>query len=169
MVTVEMHQQPGDRVCRNEAIGGNHFGPVTVCMHPAGVECRPDVDVWSSRYIWPPSVMRRLLSALAPAGSKSLSWDWYPTTRTTLDLVSLCCKFLVSHVLSPFCCRGSQRRSYRQLWRGKSLTYTRRTTVGIIHSKYLLDWLLETILSALKSSVSLWLLEATSDTNTDFE
>lgn len=27
-VTVEMHQQPNDRSCANEAIGGNHFGPV---------------------------------------------------------------------------------------------------------------------------------------------
>lgn len=27
-VTVEMHQQPGDRSCANEAIGGDHFGPV---------------------------------------------------------------------------------------------------------------------------------------------
>jgi len=31
-VTVEMHQQPGDRACRNEAIGGNHFGPVLAYM-----------------------------------------------------------------------------------------------------------------------------------------
>ncbi|KAF8911200.1 glycosyl hydrolase family 61-domain-containing protein [Mucidula mucida] len=31
-VTVEMHQQPGDRSCANEAIGGNHFGPVIVYM-----------------------------------------------------------------------------------------------------------------------------------------
>lgn len=35
-VTVEMHQQAGDRSCENEAIGGNHFGPVTVYM--AGVD-----------------------------------------------------------------------------------------------------------------------------------
>ncbi|OTB03764.1 glycoside hydrolase family 61 protein [Hypoxylon sp. CI-4A] len=27
-VTVEMHQQPGDRDCTREALGGNHFGPV---------------------------------------------------------------------------------------------------------------------------------------------
>ena len=27
-VTVEMHQQPGDRSCANEAIGGDHWGPV---------------------------------------------------------------------------------------------------------------------------------------------
>ncbi|KAI8625565.1 carbohydrate-binding module family 1 protein [Xylariaceae sp. FL1651] len=31
-VTVEMHQQPGDRSCSNEAIGGDHFGPVQVYM-----------------------------------------------------------------------------------------------------------------------------------------
>ncbi|PVG03014.1 glycoside hydrolase family 61 protein [Serendipita vermifera] len=31
-VTVEMHQQPGQRSCANEAIGGNHRGPVIVYM-----------------------------------------------------------------------------------------------------------------------------------------
>ncbi|KAL2152898.1 hypothetical protein VTH82DRAFT_4053 [Thermothelomyces myriococcoides] len=29
---VEMHAQPGDRSCANEAIGGNHFGPVLIYM-----------------------------------------------------------------------------------------------------------------------------------------
>jgi len=31
-VTVEMHQQPGQRSCSNEAIGGAHYGPVLVYM-----------------------------------------------------------------------------------------------------------------------------------------
>ncbi|KAG8933850.1 hypothetical protein FRC03_010974 [Tulasnella sp. 419] len=31
-VSVEMHQQPGDRTCTTEAIGGNHDGPVLVYM-----------------------------------------------------------------------------------------------------------------------------------------
>ncbi|KAF2460497.1 glycoside hydrolase family 61 protein [Lineolata rhizophorae] len=31
-LTVEMHQQPGDRNCNNEAIGGQHYGPVMVYM-----------------------------------------------------------------------------------------------------------------------------------------
>ncbi|KAL1712589.1 glycosyl hydrolase family 61-domain-containing protein [Schizophyllum commune] len=31
-VTVEMHQQPNDRSCANEAIGGNHFGPQMIYM-----------------------------------------------------------------------------------------------------------------------------------------
>ncbi|KAI1863352.1 uncharacterized protein JN550_009672 [Neoarthrinium moseri] len=31
-VTVEMHQQPGDRNCKNEAIGGAHYGPVNVYL-----------------------------------------------------------------------------------------------------------------------------------------
>ena len=31
-VTVEMHQQPGDRSCSNEAIGGAHYGPVTAYL-----------------------------------------------------------------------------------------------------------------------------------------
>ncbi|KAH7913109.1 glycoside hydrolase family 61 protein [Hygrophoropsis aurantiaca] len=32
VLTVEMHQQPGDRSCAEEAIGGNHYGPITVYM-----------------------------------------------------------------------------------------------------------------------------------------
>lgn len=35
-VTVEMHQQPGDRSCANEAIGGDHWGPVLVSTN---VDC----------------------------------------------------------------------------------------------------------------------------------
>ncbi|KAF7904222.1 hypothetical protein EAF00_001556 [Botryotinia globosa] len=31
-VTVEMHQQPEDRSCANEAIGGAHYGPVILYM-----------------------------------------------------------------------------------------------------------------------------------------
>ncbi|CAG7854195.1 Probable endo-beta-1,4-glucanase D Short=Endoglucanase D; AltName: Full=Carboxymethylcellulase D; AltName: Full=Cellulase D; Flags: Precursor [Serendipita indica DSM 11827] len=31
-VTVEMHQQPGQRTCANEAIGGAHYGPVIIYM-----------------------------------------------------------------------------------------------------------------------------------------
>ncbi|KIJ47510.1 lytic polysaccharide monooxygenase [Sphaerobolus stellatus SS14] len=31
-VTVEMHQQPGDRSCADEAIGGDHYGPINVYM-----------------------------------------------------------------------------------------------------------------------------------------
>ncbi|KAK4143581.1 glycoside hydrolase [Dichotomopilus funicola] len=31
-VTIEMHQQPGDRSCSNEAIGGAHYGPVQVYL-----------------------------------------------------------------------------------------------------------------------------------------
>ncbi|KAI9690663.1 MAG: hypothetical protein M1820_009923 [Bogoriella megaspora] len=31
-VTVEMHQQPGDRDCSTEAIGGAHYGPVIIYM-----------------------------------------------------------------------------------------------------------------------------------------
>lgn len=29
-MTVEMHQQPGDRSCTDEAIGGDHWGPINV-------------------------------------------------------------------------------------------------------------------------------------------
>ncbi|KAI0346656.1 hypothetical protein BDW22DRAFT_790232 [Trametopsis cervina] len=31
-VTVEMHQQPGDRSCANQAIGGDHFGPINIYL-----------------------------------------------------------------------------------------------------------------------------------------
>jgi len=31
-VTVEMHQQPGDRSCANEAIGGAHYGPINIYL-----------------------------------------------------------------------------------------------------------------------------------------
>ncbi|KAE9404931.1 hypothetical protein BT96DRAFT_1015879 [Gymnopus androsaceus JB14] len=31
-VTVEMHQQPNDRSCANEAIGGDHYGPINVSV-----------------------------------------------------------------------------------------------------------------------------------------
>lgn len=31
-VTIEMHQQPGDRSCGQEAIGGAHYGPVNVYL-----------------------------------------------------------------------------------------------------------------------------------------
>lgn len=32
-VSPEMHQQPGDRTCANEAIGGNHDGPTIVYLY----------------------------------------------------------------------------------------------------------------------------------------
>ncbi|KAI1323705.1 carbohydrate-binding module family 1 protein [Xylariaceae sp. FL0255] len=32
IVTVEMHQQPGDRSCAEDAIGGDHYGPVMAYM-----------------------------------------------------------------------------------------------------------------------------------------
>lgn len=31
-LTVEMHQQPGDRSCANQAIGGDHYGPIQAYM-----------------------------------------------------------------------------------------------------------------------------------------
>jgi cellulase len=31
-MTIEMHSQIGDRSCTNQAIGGNHYGPVLVYM-----------------------------------------------------------------------------------------------------------------------------------------
>ena len=37
-VTVEMHQQPNDRSCANEAIGGDHYGPVQVGLPRCGAQ-----------------------------------------------------------------------------------------------------------------------------------
>ncbi|KAF9480944.1 hypothetical protein BDN70DRAFT_893748 [Pholiota conissans] len=31
-ITIEMHQQPGDRSCASEAIGGDHYGPINIYM-----------------------------------------------------------------------------------------------------------------------------------------
>nr|QHX39627.1 lytic polysaccharide monooxygenase 2 [Gelatoporia subvermispora] len=31
-VTVEMHQQPGDRSCATQAIGGDHYGPINIYL-----------------------------------------------------------------------------------------------------------------------------------------
>ncbi|KAF8954535.1 glycosyl hydrolase family 61-domain-containing protein [Flammula alnicola] len=33
-VTVEMHQQPNDRTCATEAIGGAHYGPINIYLAP---------------------------------------------------------------------------------------------------------------------------------------
>ena len=43
-ITVEMHQQPGDRSCSNEGIGGNHFGPVLVYMSKVDDAAAADDD-----------------------------------------------------------------------------------------------------------------------------
>ncbi|KAH6657958.1 glycosyl hydrolase family 61-domain-containing protein [Truncatella angustata] len=56
-VTVEMHQQPNDRSCSNEAIGGAHYGPVLVYMSAVSDASTADgsdgwfkvfEDTWSS-------------------------------------------------------------------------------------------------------------------------
>ncbi|KAI1313312.1 carbohydrate-binding module family 1 protein [Xylaria venustula] len=57
-VTVEMHQQPNDRSCASEAIGGDHFGPVQVYMAPVSDASSADgssaswfkvfADTWSA-------------------------------------------------------------------------------------------------------------------------
>ena len=45
-VTVEMHQQPGDRSCTNEAIGGNHDGPVIVYLSKVGDATKDSGSSW---------------------------------------------------------------------------------------------------------------------------
>ncbi|KAJ3742536.1 glycosyl hydrolase family 61-domain-containing protein [Lentinula detonsa] len=41
-VTVEMHQQPGDRSCADQAIGGDHYGPINIYL--ASVEDATTAD-----------------------------------------------------------------------------------------------------------------------------
>lgn len=62
-VTVEMHQQPGDRTCTNEAIGGAHYGPVMVYMSKVADASKADgsagwfkvfQDSWSNVSSQPP-------------------------------------------------------------------------------------------------------------------
>ncbi|KFX92782.1 hypothetical protein O988_07129, partial [Pseudogymnoascus sp. VKM F-3808] len=56
-VTVEMHQQPGDRSCANEAIGGDHFGPVLGYLSPVADSSTADgSDGWFKIYedTWAP-------------------------------------------------------------------------------------------------------------------
>ncbi|KAI8623551.1 fungal cellulose binding domain-containing protein [Xylariaceae sp. FL1651] len=57
-VTVEMHAQPGDRSCSNEAIGGAHYGPVNVYLSQVSDSSTADgsgswykifADSWSSK------------------------------------------------------------------------------------------------------------------------
>lgn len=45
-----MHAQPGDRNCRNEAIGGNHDGPVIVYMSKVGNALRDPGSSWFKIY-----------------------------------------------------------------------------------------------------------------------
>ncbi|KAI1341880.1 lytic polysaccharide monooxygenase [Xylariaceae sp. FL0016] len=57
-VTVEMHQQPGDRKCTAEALGGAHYGPVNVYLSKVDDAAKADgsssfykifADAWSSK------------------------------------------------------------------------------------------------------------------------
>ncbi|KAI1382788.1 lytic polysaccharide monooxygenase [Hypoxylon trugodes] len=57
-VTIEMHQQPGDRSCGSEAIGGAHYGPVNVYLSQVPDATKADgstswykifADSWSAK------------------------------------------------------------------------------------------------------------------------
>lgn len=49
-VTIEMHQQPGDRSCSNEAIGGNHDGPVIAYLSKVGDATKDMGSRWFKIY-----------------------------------------------------------------------------------------------------------------------
>ncbi|KAK9424039.1 hypothetical protein SUNI508_13829 [Seiridium unicorne] len=77
-VTVEMHQQPGDRSCTNEAIGGAHYGPVNVYL--SKVDDASAADGSSSWY-------KIFASSWAPNSSGGSGDDDYWGTK---DLSSCC-------------------------------------------------------------------------------
>ncbi|KAI1633636.1 carbohydrate-binding module family 1 protein [Biscogniauxia mediterranea] len=51
-VTVEMHQQPGDRSCASEAIGGAHYGPVQVYLAAVSDASSADAGAAGSSASW---------------------------------------------------------------------------------------------------------------------
>ncbi|KAI1812778.1 carbohydrate-binding module family 1 protein [Poronia punctata] len=72
-VTVEMHQQPGDRSCSSEAIGGDHHGPVQVYM--AAVSDAASADPTSASWF------KVFADTWAPSGSGGAGDDDYWGTK----------------------------------------------------------------------------------------
>ncbi|KAG8935313.1 hypothetical protein FRC01_003065 [Tulasnella sp. 417] len=79
-VGVEMHQQPGDRTCTTEAIGGNHDGPVIIYMAKASDSSTANPSSLS----WFKIAQEGLISA--QPSSQTYTWG-------TDDLNSNCGKF----------------------------------------------------------------------------
>ncbi|KAG9047063.1 hypothetical protein FS837_003149 [Tulasnella sp. UAMH 9824] len=79
-VGVEMHQQPGDRSCSTEAIGGNHDGPVIIYMAKASSTSVTNVSGLS----WFKIAQEGLISA--QPSSQTYTWG-------TDDLNANCGKF----------------------------------------------------------------------------
>ncbi|KAI1506219.1 lytic polysaccharide monooxygenase [Biscogniauxia marginata] len=77
-VTVEMHQQPGDRSCGSEAIGGAHYGPVNVYLSQV-----PDASMADGSTSW----YKIFADSWSAKGSVGDGDDW-----GTNDLNSCCGK-----------------------------------------------------------------------------
>ncbi|KAI5928341.1 lytic polysaccharide monooxygenase [Camillea tinctor] len=77
-VTIEMHQQPGDRSCGSEAIGGAHYGPVNVYLSQV-----PDASTADGSTSW----YKIFADSWASKGSVGDADDW-----GTNDLNSCCGK-----------------------------------------------------------------------------
>lgn len=73
-IGVEMHQQPGDRTCTTEAIGGNHDGPVIIYMSVASLLSeisRTDLGTIGRKLL----ILELLSIPRPPAGSRSFKKD----------------------------------------------------------------------------------------------
>lgn len=66
-LTVEMHQQPNDRSCATEAIGGDHWGPINVCTDLRSCSPFTETDIIVQIY------MAKVDDATTAVGS-SASW-----------------------------------------------------------------------------------------------
>ena len=95
-VTVEMHQQPGDRSCANEAIGGDHYGPINVSLSLAAIQAHAlNFTITGPRSTWPRLTMPRQQLARMLLGSRWTRWAFPQATLTTGPPV---CYFPVHHI-----------------------------------------------------------------------
>ena len=78
-----MHQQPGDRSCLNEAIGGDHYGPVQVLVLDNMFENPEGHPLFYSRCTWLRSTTLLRLLDPTPVGSRSLRLAYLVATLTT--------------------------------------------------------------------------------------
>lgn len=76
-VTVEMHQQPGDRSCTNEAIGGAHYGPVIVYMSKV-----PDATTADGSTGW----FKIFQDTWAPVGRNKMIPNWGFANALMIDI-----------------------------------------------------------------------------------
>jgi cellulase len=72
-----MHQQPGDRSCTNEAIGGAHYGPVIVYMSKV-----PDATTADGSTGW----FKIFQDTWAPVGRNKMIPNWGFANALMIDI-----------------------------------------------------------------------------------